>query len=31
MFMCHANIILVKDVIEVGLCSEAADQIQLAS
>lgn len=31
MFMCHANITLVKDVIEVGLGCAVADQIQLAS
>lgn len=31
MLMCHANITLVKDVIEVGLGCTVADQIQLAS
>lgn len=31
MFMRHANITLVKDVIEVGLGGAVADQIQLAS
>lgn len=31
MFMCHANITLVKDVIEVGHGCAVADQIQLAS
>lgn len=31
MLMCHANITLVKDVIEVGFGCAVADQIQLAS